>query len=202
MLTHRSMTALPPRDGDQMAKPCPETTQRSQPKHACPSEASKLAAGGCCFPPGVVISVSLLAPSWTKCNTEPRKHGTRSEVDALGGSCTLLLAFAQDRWLRAPDIRPQHRRQHCAHSHLQPVPEDGNKDSRTATLGCLMAARGVRLGPQQLLHFLSISFLWNGGTGTPIGGALRAAGFSPALPCRRAHTRKCKASPGRTKETQ
>lgn len=41
-----------PGDGDQMAKPCPKTTQRSQPERASPLEASEFAMWGSCFQPG------------------------------------------------------------------------------------------------------------------------------------------------------
>lgn len=79
MLTHSLGDSTPtPGDSDQMAKPCPETTRRSQPERSCPSEMSKLAVRGCCFQGCLFKSGLLVQPSWvwrTKRSPLPRSTG-------------------------------------------------------------------------------------------------------------------------------
>lgn len=86
MLTHSPMTALPlPGDSDQMVKPCPETTRRSQPERACPSQTSKLAVRGCCFRGRLVKSglwSSLPAISPSEMGLENRANHLPREAQA------------------------------------------------------------------------------------------------------------------------
>lgn len=81
----------------------------------------------------------------------------------LGGFCTFLLAFAQDRWLSAPDTRPQHQRSTAPTATCSQGLRMGTRTHAQPGWAACWLPGELDLVPSSFCHFLSISFLWNGG---------------------------------------